>query len=265
MILVSFYIKKQVRKLNKENIYTDFYFNGKKLSDFGGVICDQYENMRSLTPAQNVETKTVAGIDGEIVVATRYGNRTWTENVFFENMVKVRDISAWLGNKFDTDFQYVDDDVNIKARVPDAIDFNMYGSGNDTYSGLMSIPFIAYCPYYKLINPLVYEFSTVGLKKFDNVGNVESMPIIRFEVVGVQNIKFSINDKNYELKNINNWCEIDTRKRTVKDNIGNQRMNFYSEGDKITKFPTLKIGENSFELKLGSIRKVAIECNCRFI
>lgn len=251
--------------MNRQDIYSDFYFNGKKLSDFGGIIVEQYENMRSLTPSQDVETKSIPGMDGEIPIATKYSSRTWTENIFFENMVDVRDISLWIGNKQDTEFYYINDDVKIKARIPDEIQFNMYTGDKESFAGLMSIPFIAYDPYYYLIDPLSYQFSTTGIKTFENKGNVTSMPIIRFEVVGTQNIKFSINNKLYELKNISEWCEIDTRKRSVKDSKGNQRMNFYSEGDKIAKFPLLNIGENTFDLKLGSIKKVIIECNCKFI
>ena len=255
--------------MNKINIYDDLYFNGKKLSDFGGILHNQYESARTLLPTTETSTISIPGIDGEIPFETRYGIREWTEDFYFEDMVDIREIAGWLGAKECSDFYYINDDIKIKAKVSDTVDFEVYCNGCNKdrymYSGLMTISFVAYDPYYQLINPIYYEFSTVGIKHFENKGNRQSLPIIRFEVVNTQNIKFKVNNKLYEVKEVNNWCEIDSRKRSVKDSIGNKRNNFTSEGDKIAKFPVLKIGDNTFELISGSIRNVIIYCNSRFI
>lgn len=256
--------------MNKLDIYDDFYFNGKKLSDFGGIICDQYGNQKNLIPKSEISTTTIAGYDGEIPFSKRYGAREWTENVYFDDFVDIRIIAEWLSPKEENSFYYIGDDVFINAIVPNEVNFEVYCSGQDKenrylYQGLISIPFIAYDPFYKLIEDISYEFSTVGVKTFKNKGNYESLPLIRFEVVGTQNLKFKFNDVLYELKSIKDWCEINTRTRTVKDATGNKRTSFESNGKRVLDFPKLKSGDNKFELTLGSIRKVIIKCNSRFI
>ena len=248
----------------KKVIYDDFYFNGKKLSEMNGVVISQINTPRSVTPGIDIITKKIPGMDGKYFERATYQVRTWTEEIYFKN-IDIRKISAWLSSKEEKDFYYIGDTALIKTIVVKKNDIDIFKTGVDKFSGVMTVEFISHDPYYGLINSLIHEFTTVGVKEFENDGNVESFPFIRFDLVGTQNIKFRLNDKIYEIKDAKDFIEIDTRIRTITDSVGNKRQDFYSEETRLLYYPILLPGENTFELLLGSVEKVTINCKSRFI
>ena len=246
--------------------YNDFYFNGKRLSDMKGIIINQYETETNVTPSLSIETIKIPGRDGEIPISSSYEPRTWSLDIYFEELVDLRYISGWLGNKEEKDFYYIGDNVKIKALITDSLESNIsFDAAGSKFCGTLTLKLTAYNPYYELIDPISYQFSTVGLKEFDNVGNIESFPNIYLEVIGTQNIKFSLNGRLFDIKNVKDWLEIDSNTRSIKDANGNKRNDFSSEGKRVIYFPILKSGNNDFELILGSISKVIIKCNSIFI
>ena len=246
--------------------YNDFYFNGKRLSDMKGIIINQYEAETNVTPSLNIETIKIPGRDGEIPISSSYEPRTWSLDIYFEELVDLRYISGWLGNKEEKDFYYIGDNVKIKALITDSLESNIsFDAAGSKFCGTLTLKLTAYNPYYELIDPISYQFDTVGLKEFSNEGNINSFPNIYFQVIGTQNIRFSLNGKLFEIKNVKEYLEIDSNTRSIKDANGNRRLDFSSEGKRVIYFPILKSGDNNFELVLGSIKKVIIRCNSIFI
>ena len=137
-----------MRDVNSIDFY-DFYFNGRYVSDLGGIVADDSGGKiaYSLVPEREYVTNSPKDVDGEFVFMTRIRPRTWQIPVFFEDLAytEIKNISSWLDSPKESEFYFRGDSLMIKARVaPESIDIVTY-SGN---KGLLTIPFIAHDPYY---------------------------------------------------------------------------------------------------------------------
>lgn len=245
--------------------YSDFYYNNRSLSEMKGKIINQYNTSTNLSPNLNVKTINIPGKDGEVPTSNSYDAREWKLDVFFYEMVDTRTITNWLSSRSESEFYYIGDDVKINAMILNVVEAEIYKIDNDNFCGIIQITFKAFNPYYYLIDDTTYEITTTGIKEFINKGNRESEPNIRFELVGTQNIKFKLNNITYEVENAKDYIEINTKTRVIRDSVGIKRQDFKSDGKRVLKFPALKVGLNTFQLVLGSMRRVNIKCNSIYI
>lgn len=136
----------------------DFYFNGRWLSEFNGIIAGKNGLAPfSSIPSKEISTEKILGVDGELVTNVRYNPRTFVVPVLFNDLTKLRDISAWLGVRQPTDFYFKNDTVKISCMIDSAIDIENYNM-----AGTVELKFIAHNPYYYAVNDIKYIFA-----KFD--------------------------------------------------------------------------------------------------
>lgn len=137
-----------MRDVNNINFY-DFYFNGRYVSDLGGIVADNSGGKLtySLIPEREYVTNSPKDVDGEFVFMTRLKPRTWEIPVYFEDLgyTEIKQIASWLDSPKASEFYFRGDSIMIMARIaPEAVDITTY-SGRE---GLLKIPFIAHDPYY---------------------------------------------------------------------------------------------------------------------
>lgn len=246
------------------DIYEDFYFNGKKLSQMGGrIIGDGMNTLTSVLPIKEVYTGKVLGVDGEIPYGAKLNPRTFDLTIYFDSVTDIRTISAWLHTNEPVDFYYVGDTIKSKVMLSDMVDMDMYYGGildRHNFKGIMSLKFICYDPYYYLITDKIYTYTTFSsTHTFVNDGNVNSFARIKFEVTGIKDISYKLNGIQTTLKGVNTYCYLDAMYKTVEDSQGNKRYILSGE------YPILKPQNNTFQLVSGSVNKITIECRSRFI
>lgn len=254
--------------MRNNDIYMDFSFNGKRLSDFNGWIHTTSNPFRSaLLPSQELKSEVIPSI-GEVFVGKTLGTRKWSLGIFFDNILDQREIANWLiMTASESEFYFVGDSVKINALVENADDLEIYAEG-DVFMGQFTINFVAYDPYYYPIDNKTLEFTTFSQEiVFNNDGNRESFPILEFELNGLQNVKFKLNnDSLFEVSEAQDKLIIDSIYHTCKDINGNRRRSII--GNSPAEFfynLNLKPGKNKFQLINGSIKKLTIKTNSRYI
>ena len=247
------------------DIYEDFSFKQKKLSDFKGRIASNGDGTTiSVLPQKDILTERVLGVDEEFVYGSKLNPRTFSLYVYFENLVDVRDIAEWLNSDIAEEFFFVGDTVKCFAMLSDMCELETYYShtqgGINYYQGLMDLKFICYDPFYYYKEDKTFTYTTFSqAHTFDAGGSYKSYPRIKFEVNGNQNITYKLNGIQTEISGINQYCYVDGKYKSIEDFLGNKR------GVLKGKYPVLKPKTNTFELISGSVAKVIIECRSRLL
>ena len=243
-----------VKKINNVGIYTDFYFNNKKLSDFGGIIMNEFGSRESFFSNREAITTNVIGIDGEIFYGIKTGSRTWNKTIYFENLVNTSDIKNWFKTKSPVEFYYVGDDYKINCIVTGEAEIEVYNNGNDSFCGTLEITFTAFDPHYFKRNENTRYIDNFGWSnKIHSDGNSESYPRFKFLINGgVQDISFAINHKICTITNVSNYLVLDSMTREVFDSSGRKLKDFTG------KYPVLLYGDNDFAIIKGHISRVEI-------
>lgn len=251
--------------MRKIDIYEDFYFNKKRLSDFGGVIIsDDEATITPVLPQKDILSERIIGTDIEVVYGSRLNPRTFDITVFFNDFINIREFAAWLHTTGPEDFYYIGDSVKLHAMINDSLDMELYYGGynedRDLFKGIAVLKFIAHDPYYYYIEDKTFTYNTFAAQHiFDCGATIKSFPRIKFEVTGTQNVVYKLNGIQTELNGVNQYCYIDGLYRTVEDFVGNKRHILKGA------YPVLKPRENIFELINGSVNSVTIECRSRLI
>lgn len=248
--------------------FTDFYFNGHFLSDFGGFIggLDKLEQ-HSLLPSRIYTTDRAIGQDGESVFSSYLSPRTFELPVFFESLdyAGIRNIAGWLNTKQPEWFYFKGDTLKIKC----TLDTN--GTFLDTITlkdGYSVIKFIAYDPYYYEIVETVHNYSSLTgtTHRFNliNKGNEESFPFVSIWGSGTVKINIYKNTTTHlytscEIKNLTSGVELDTKNRTCLTQSSGQMFHNFSGN-----FPVLPTGNYIIEI-IGNVTRANIKPNFRFI
>lgn len=209
--------------------FTDFCFNGRYLSDLGGMVASN--NGGSLTfsilPSREYITDRPFYGDEEIVFSTKLNPRVWEVPVFFEDLsnVNIRQIAAWLMSNEDAPFYYKGDTARINCRL-DSDAFNL-----DTYSGiegLTSLKFIAHDPHYYDINSTQETLSVTSVVTqpvMINTGNTRTP--CKLKIKGNGTIKVYVISESSEnsttlcvVSNVVDGVIIDSEKMTCKSLTG---------------------------------------------
>lgn len=254
--------------MKNNDIYMDFIFNGRNLSDFNGWIHTTNNPFKMpLLPNQEIKSESIPSI-GEIFTGRTLGVRRWSLDIFFDNILDQREIASWLMTESESEFYFVGDDVKINTLVENVDDLEIYAEG-DVFMGQFTVNFVAFDPYYYNLNDKVLEFTTFSQEiVFNNDGNRESFPILEFELNGLQNVKFKLNGVLLEVSEARDKLVLNSIYHTCKDINSNIRKNIVSNGSSKAQFfynLTLKPKQNKFELINGSVRKLTIHPNSRYI
>lgn len=253
--------------MNNIDIYTDFNFGGKSLSDFQGCI-HTTRNLfaTSVIPERDIHSETLTGI-GEVYTGVTIKSRKWNLDIFFDELTDIRGIAEWLSSPIEKEFFFIGDSVKINCICENASELEMYA--DDKMRGEFTLTFVAFDPYYYNLNDKVLEFTTFSQEIiFRNDGNRESFPVLEFELNGLQNVKFKLNNVLFEVSEAQDKLIIDSIYHTCKDINSNIRKNIVSNGASKAQFfynLTLKPKQNKFELINGSVRKLTIHPNSRYI
>lgn len=251
--------------MRNNDIYMDFSFNGKKLSEKNGWVHTTNSPFTStLLPNQELKSENIPSI-GEVFVGKTLGARRWSLDIFFDNILDQREIANWLMTEMESEFYFVGDSVKINALVENVDDLEIYAEG-DVFMGQFTINFVAYDPYYYPLTDKVLEFTTFSQEiVFNNDGNRESFGEFDFTLNGLQNVKFRLNGELFEVSEAKNRLLLNTEYHTCKDSDGNRRRSIVGNvAEFFYKLP-LKSGRNTFSLVNGSINRLTIKCNSRYI
>jgi len=241
--------------------FTDFFFNGKYLSDFGGMVGDVSGGKLtySLLPTREYITDKPFNYEGEIIFDTRLNPRTWEVPVYFKDLedVNIRKISKWLNSDQSSSFYFKGDTVRINARL-DSDAYNL-----DTYSGfegLTSLKFIAYDPYFYDIKRTIETIPRYSGLPLFNRGNVDCPCIIKASGSGIITINLAGDNisSSCEIKAITNGVLVDTENMIVTSLSGENLFNSFS-GDFI------QIPSGRFNITVSGGITAQLEYHSRYI
>ncbi|HFD2052059.1 TPA: hypothetical protein ACF2DE_002790 [Clostridium perfringens] len=251
--------------MRNNDIYMDFSFNGKRLSSFNGVIHTTNNPFAMpLLPNQELKSETIPSV-GEVFTGKVLGARRWSLDIFFKDILDQRDIADWLLTESESEFYFVGDSVKINCLCESTDDLEFFAEGNE-FMGSFKVNFVAFDPYYRPINNETLEFTTFSQEiVFNNDGNRESFGEFDFTLNGLQNVKFRLNGNLFEVSEARDRLLINTEFHTCKDSEGNRRRSIVGNvAEFFYKLP-LKSGRNTFSLVNGSINRLTIKCNSRYI
>jgi phage-related protein len=254
----------------------DFYFNGRWLSDLGGIIAGQNGlSPFSLIPQLDIKTEKVLGRDGELVYDATYNPRTFTIPVMFSDATRIREIASWLNTKKAMPFYLKNDTVQIDCLIDSALDLNVI-----SYQGLVELKFIAHSPFYYSItdrsiivnktasaststntstNTVTQNVTAITNVTVVSEGNIESYPL--YKIVGVGSVSLTVNGNQFTIDNVTDYVYVDAKYCTCYRD-GAVPVNFIGKmsGD----FVTLKAGNNIITASTN-ITSVQIQCRSRWI
>lgn len=188
---------------------TNFFFNGKWLSEFEGVVASGGGGIENFSMLPNIEKQTsqVLEKDGEIFLGARYEPRTFSLDVWFKNVNRLRDITSWLGVLEPKEFYFKNDSVKLFCMIDGGFDWKKYMMNN----GTVTLKFIAYDPYYYEIYPkkqIIKNINgTLDIRLF-NDSNVKSFPIIEVKNK-IGDLRIECNSRVLIVKENQNYIKID--------------------------------------------------------
>lgn len=251
--------------------------NSKCLSDFGGIIINPDNNAynKNLLPDPNHITDKDDMRDGEIYLSTTYGTRLIEITCFFSEEMgggNLFELNKWLGKKRQQVFEWVGDDEHKEIDVIYNKGFDVDIFYTEKFYGQIDITFIAHNPYYRIKNEYPYKFSSVQLNTPYYIrpkGNTDSFPLIKITPNGTQSkIKFTWNDLNIELKNVDKEIYIDCESGMCYEIINGKKFMVFTKfkSDEYYSFPEIN-SENmtQFIVTEGNITELLIQPNTRII
>ena len=251
--------------------FTDFKLGDKLLSDFNGTLYNSEDaNIINLAPSITHITEELANQDGQLYFGSRIEPRTIDLSVYFEGDFDLQELGAWLCKKEPQKFQFVDDDKEISVIYNSSIDIR--GFYNNEFQGTMDLSFIAYDPYFRIVNEKVVTFTkpSYGNKLVvKSKGNVDSFPLIKIKPNGTQSkIRFKFNDMLIVLQNVDKEIYLDCELEEVYEmHTGRKvlvREKFFSTD--YYEFPILTpFISNTIELLEGNVAEITVLPNSRVL
>jgi predicted phage tail component-like protein len=254
----------------------DFYFNGRWLSDLGGVIAGQNGlSPFSLTPQLQTKTEKILGRDGELIYDATYSPRTFTIPVMFNDATWVREIAGWLNARKAIPFYFKNDTVQIDCLIDSALELNAF-----SYQGIVELKFIAHSPFYysitdrKIIvnksasastntnlttNTVTQNVTAITNVTVVNEGNMESYPV--YKLVGAGDLSLIVNGNQFTIKGVTDYVLVDVQYCTAKRD-GAVPVNFIGNMD--GKFEVFQAGNNTITAS-DNCTSIEIQCRSRWI
>ena len=242
--------------------FSDFYFNGYYLSDFGGVVAstDGGSLKYSLLPSRDYVTDRPYNYDGDIVFSSSLTPRVWEIPVYFEDLSNknIRQISKWLNSDKTSYFYFKGDSIRINARL----DSDSYNLLTETgLEGLTTLKFIAHDPYFYDIKPTRYTIDRIADKYYFNQGTL-TCPCV-FYLTGSGDINISVIgsdgvSQSCTVKNISGGAIVNTYNMICTSQNGDNKFNDF-EGDYI------QIPPGKFTLVISGALRSVIEFHGRYV
>ena len=251
--------------------FEDFKLGSKRLSDFNGIIYNKGDGHAiNVAPSITHMTEKLPNRDGELFYGSTVDPRIIELSVYFEDEVDIEQLSAWLCSKNTQPFSFVDDYKEIDVVYNSIIDMRAFY--NSTFQGLMDLTFIAYNPYFRVINEKNITIKSPTINKDYSAktkGNVDSYPIIKIVPNGTQSkIRFKINDMTIALQNVNKEIYLDCESEEVYELNSGAKIpiinKFYSR--EFYEFPYLKpFVSNTIRILEGAVSEISINLNSRVL
>ena len=253
--------------------YTDFKLGDRTLSSFGGVIVNEDSCEKTYLSGMSSRKEKINGHDGEYVY-----DKSTRDPVAIDEMIAIVDeklfneneFKTWLDCKEERWFNYVGDYKKIKVLREDTVKGKLYSNGQK-----IPISFVGNAGLWDSLieNKFIQNTPSVNVEyKFNNNGCEPSKPLIRLTCVGSKvDTEFQVNDKVYRIKNMTDQIYIDCDKECVYIDVNGTKISRLGEFECYSKdtfkytFPKLKVGENFFKLLKGSLSKVEILINEKWI
>lgn len=248
--------------------FYDFSFNGKKLSEFHGIVGGSEPlTTYPLLPSRVYITDRAIGQDGMTVFDSYLEPRTFDIPVFFEDIdsAGIRNIASWFDVEEPAWFQFENDDVRIKC----CLDSN--GSALETIMGAdgqANLKFIAHDPYYYEAIPTVHEYTGLSgssfTQSYENKSQSISYP--RIEIYGTDEIGITIKNSSGDIvsectmSNVKSGVIIDSMSGDVFGASGASYYNNFS--GTLPKIP--KNDNYSLEVT-GTVTRIKFTPNYRWI
>lgn len=240
--------------------FMDFYFNGKKLSDFGGAVGSVdggFKRYTLLPPREYVKDRPLFS-DIQTIYYSYLDSRTFSVPIFFEEFHdgSVRELAAWLNSPTPSKFYFVGDDVYINVVLDsEAFDIDTYGGLN----GVVELKFIGDNPYFYNLtaknisyNPLV----SGQAYKITNEGSQDSYPLLDIRCSGDITIEvFDSSNYLYSVSNVTNIAsgvKINSLTQECNRISGESHFNFIDE------FPVFPSGNFTIKVK-GSVTSMNVQ------
>lgn len=252
--------------------FNDFRFGEKSLSDFGGVIYnkDGIKTIVGMTP--NHITLEIPN-KGEIYYGTQYGARSFDIDVFFDEDVDVDELVKWICVGGEKEFQYEGSERYIKAVYNGQLDFSVFFQGEDMSKSLVTIPFIAHDPFWRIIRERSREIDNPILNNIHLIkgkNNIDSYPVIKIKPKTNGSVRFKWNGDIIILKDL-----VSTRTYTIDSENGEfyymqsgskiPCMNLY-ESTEYYDMPIVKpFINNELVVIEGQVEKIEVNCNSRIL
>ena len=227
-----------------------FIYNGKDSRDFN-IKIKEINNLSS--PQRSIETFTVPGRNGEVVIDNRnFENFVLSIECYLDCTNKdknntSREIKKWLQSDFSYNELICSDDLDFyyEAYCDTKLDFEYVSKNFESF--LISFN----CkPYKKKIDEDVIVINEPSVI-YNNY--MESNPLIK--VVGTGDIVVNINNQKLILKDLENEievdCEIMNAYKKVNEDIVLLNNKMYSD------FPILEHGENNISFE-GDVARIEI-------
>lgn len=251
--------------------FRDFEFDGRRLSEFGGVLVDKDLIFReNIAPSVDVKTNPSPTGDGLDIVSVSYGVRYICLTALLEDYSNLKydydSLKEWLYSKEPKKFKYVGDDKYINGVFTGEIDLEILNGNN----ALLELELTCHDPKWNLDEvPIVLtKVFTNERHAIINNGTVESYPIICIE--GHGDIQIEINNITYSIDNVIDnvyirvpfWDVNIIEEGNFKPFIANYRC---ENGKHRWDMPMFKLGENTFILRQGTINRITFTLNQKAI
>lgn len=214
-----------------------------------GVGVTAYPDLPSLN--ENYEEYKVEGKSGSLIVKKgTYDNRMIKfsfvlKDFKYDNFWDKMDlIEEWLTNIKDNRLFYdrLDKCFRVKYVLKDNIKRQAYYSEGEFEVTFLCEPF--------LTSPDTVEMDITNKNEFEYIGNINSLPLLK--IYGNGNIQLHFNKNTIQIKNVDEYIEIDSKLKQVRDKNGRSK-----DLDTLGDFPFLIPGTNNISWD-GNITKIEI-------
>lgn len=214
------------------------YFNFKNIDsrNISGLIVQELPPITK--PPMRVSLIEIDGRDGDLIEELGYQAYDKVINIGLTRSYDINEIISWLNGDGELILSN-ENDKYYKAKIIEQIDFERLARFKTA-----NIKFHVQPYKYKTNENYVSVNQTI-----QNIGNIESKPLIRLEKTNSNNVSITINGTNiqYDFNN-ETYVEIDCEDKTIKYNGLNRNRQMIIGYN----FPKLSIGVNTISFNSGT-------------
>lgn len=248
---------------------TDFNFNGRWLSEFGGILYSDnvLEEINAFSGCEHNVTELQDGTR----YYTGYTIKPKTEKlkIFFKEEIDIDDLVNWL-DLGECDFYY-DDNTNRKLKCILNTNISITVAFKPKFRGKLEIEMIAYEPYWYEVEPRYLDIKNPVKGQSYNFyydGTEKGYATIQLKANGKQeNVKINFAGKEFIIKEFTDNLTIEFRNLLIYSIQDKKKINKYSDyevigGREIREQITLEtLKNNTLIVKNGDLTNIKIKFN----